>query len=1310
MTKFKTIVTSALGALCALTACAAIALSDGGEKFSVDAAGTHSTEISMTDFDSTSFVYTTLDQSSGSSLTYKFAEGKSLPMEGKAGVAVRVKNLSGADYSIFQVYIYVEDSTLVYSPYNLTATFQWMSGGVTTTKHSSAARYIIIPKDFDGYMFLDFTQMTVIRPSTSSSFDFKNTALLSAEGEGDFALPTGNYNQFGFFTLKSYAGKELIFGEHTTYTVSETGSYVLDSERATADLSTKALLSGSYPIADVQSLPSLTCNFTGDDHVTFAEASASVPYGYTLAVPARFAAGYTQGTVTVGEGESAITQTSLAVKNTYKTDTVLAVSVQSRLIALDSTARVLDPDDNGTTSANYGGAFAFATPVTGVGADGVFVRVRNTTDKTYTLNTIFLNGENGVQYSLLNTLVTFVGTDGTVTTNRAASGATVKNRNANIPALFDGYMVIPFSELVSTHVDNNVSASADWNKYEGDKLLINSTDPWRSYPKCNLTGINVYFTKGGGNEGANELILGDFGTYIGEAATFTATQTTAFDPSVSSLTANGGLVTVAAFPEAELTVSLKINGASVLSDETLDLGAESGEITLTYGEALALSPVSKLGYALVRVDCTGAEERVLTDAVYVNLLKTGGAVALDFVTEETAQATVSEDPVSLSDKAGIKVSVNNAGSDLDWRLVLTDGETKYVASSAGAGLIRKDGAVVYGDVFSVPAGFVGELYIPFNVWRGSLYGGKQLLPFDYAEGGKPESVTGKIYIDCLTGQDKTEIAQIFSAWEYVAELPAVTAAATTNANLYAEGDADLVGGAAVSPRDNLSATAAGSAKAFRITPSQLPSFDCAGFALRVKNISGADFGLRVYAVGSDGKTYVPQQKNVYTLIRADGREETLTDTNRNVILPAGFDGTVLVHFADYATDTVTAGAGQNVVREGLSLRYLNLYSAGSAQGLLVGGAATIGYDGAATPLGAVSYGEDKTDTIDVRAIAAASVTADNASVTLSADSVIYGTTQITLTAAEGKLITGVTVPEECSAQKNADGSYTVTVVRPVTSVAESYALTVTTDNALSVTVTVSGSGRVSYLGAEISGGIVVPESESYYLSAVPSAGFETTVTAGGIAVEASEQGYLIPAGTSAVEVAFTRLQAKLTVSLGENGTATLVGEALYAGEYTLDQGETYLLTVLPARGYEATVTLGGETLTPGDEGYEIVLDGDSALSVTFEPAVYTITYDLDRGTNGNNPQTYTVNDAVTFEAATKDGYTFLYWYVLDGDTEREITGIEQGSVGDLTVHAKFEMNAVEPAKGGCGSVAFGGGCAAVALCAAALVALGKKRK
>ncbi|MGN1078408.1 MAG: InlB B-repeat-containing protein, partial [Candidatus Gallimonas sp.] len=362
------------------------------------------------------------------------------------------------------------------------------------------------------------------------------------------------------------------------------------------------------------------------------------------------------------------------------------------------------------------------------------------------------------------------------------------------------------------------------------------------------------------------------------------------------------------------------------------------------------------------------------------------------------------------------------------------------------------------------------------------------------------------------------------------------------------------------------------------------------------------------------------------------------------------------------------------------------------------------------PLGAVSYGEDKTDTIDVRAIAAASVTADNASVTLSADSVIYGTTQITLIAAEGKLITGVTVPEECSAQKNADGSYTVTVVRPVTSVAESYALTVTTDNALSVTVTVSGSGRVSYLGAEISGGIVVPESESYYLSAVPSAGFETTVTAGGIAVEASEQGYLIPAGTSAVEVAFTRLQAKLTVSLGENGTATLGGEALSAGEYTLDQGETHLLTVLPARGYEATVTLGGETLTPGDEGYEIVLDGDSALSVTFAPAVYTITYDLDRGTNGSNPQTYTVNDAVTFEAATKEGYTFLYWYVLDGDTEREITGIEQGSVGDLTVHAKFEMNAVEPAKGGCGSVAFGGGFAAVALCAAALVALGKKRK
>ncbi|MGN1078352.1 MAG: hypothetical protein ACI4ST_07520, partial [Candidatus Gallimonas sp.] len=122
MTKFKTIVTSALGALCALTACAAIALSDGGEKFSVDAAGTHSTEISMTDFDSTSFVFESSTEAAGG-ISYTFTDGAGLSLGGKTGIAIRVKNLSGAEYNINQIRVYIDGSPIIYSPYNSENTF-----------------------------------------------------------------------------------------------------------------------------------------------------------------------------------------------------------------------------------------------------------------------------------------------------------------------------------------------------------------------------------------------------------------------------------------------------------------------------------------------------------------------------------------------------------------------------------------------------------------------------------------------------------------------------------------------------------------------------------------------------------------------------------------------------------------------------------------------------------------------------------------------------------------------------------------------------------------------------------------------------------------------------------------------------------------------------------------------------------------------------------------------------------------------------------------------------------------------------------
>ena len=73
----------------------------------------------------------------------------------------------------------------------------------------------------------------------------------------------------------------------------------------------------------------------------------------------------------------------------------------------------------------------------------------------------------------------------------------------------------------------------------------------------------------------------------------------------------------------------------------------------------------------------------------------------------------------------------------------------------------------------------------------------------------------------------------------------------------------------------------------------------------------------------------------------------------------------------------------------------------------------------------------------------------------------------------------------------------------------------------------------------------------------------------------------------------------------------------------------------------------------------------------FTPTVYTITYELDGGTNAvANPATYTIEDTVALAAATKTGYSFTKWTEGGEDT----TGIALGTTGNKTFTAVFGIN------------------------------------
>ena len=128
----------------------------------------------------------------------------------------------------------------------------------------------------------------------------------------------------------------------------------------------------------------------------------------------------------------------------------------------------------------------------------------------------------------------------------------------------------------------------------------------------------------------------------------------------------------------------------------------------------------------------------------------------------------------------------------------------------------------------------------------------------------------------------------------------------------------------------------------------------------------------------------------------------------------------------------------------------------------------------------------------------------------------------------------------------------------------------------------------------------------------------------------------------------------------------------------------YTLPVPIRRGYEFVGWYDDASVFPQSGTW----GATSAKSLTahWSAIVYTISYDLNGGTNASsNPTTYTVEDHIVFAPATKPGYTFLGWFDAQNDV---ISEIEVGTIGDLSLNAlwnavknKLEVSSIDDSKG-----------------------------
>ncbi|WP_270347315.1 InlB B-repeat-containing protein [Mediterraneibacter faecis] len=154
---------------------------------------------------------------------------------------------------------------------------------------------------------------------------------------------------------------------------------------------------------------------------------------------------------------------------------------------------------------------------------------------------------------------------------------------------------------------------------------------------------------------------------------------------------------------------------------------------------------------------------------------------------------------------------------------------------------------------------------------------------------------------------------------------------------------------------------------------------------------------------------------------------------------------------------------------------------------------------------------------------------------------------------------------------------------------------------------------------------------------------------------------------------------------------TTYGEETYGEEFTPDA--TYGLTV--PNGFYLAPRFGNGQITGKWQTFNFgtkITQPSYVMNFEYDyfPTDYTITYNLDGGTNSSsNPDSYTVLYGVKFADPSKKGYDFLGWYDANGN---KLTGINEGcyatfadtedlynrlnkrTTGDISVTAKWKKH------------------------------------
>ena len=93
----------------------------------------------------------------------------------------------------------------------------------------------------------------------------------------------------------------------------------------------------------------------------------------------------------------------------------------------------------------------------------------------------------------------------------------------------------------------------------------------------------------------------------------------------------------------------------------------------------------------------------------------------------------------------------------------------------------------------------------------------------------------------------------------------------------------------------------------------------------------------------------------------------------------------------------------------------------------------------------------------------------------------------------------------------------------------------------------------------------------------------------------------------------------------------------------------------------------------GEDVYDFSepVTADITITAQFIAAVtYSITYELNGGTNGDNPETHKNTTALVLKDATKEGAAFVGWFTTVDFSGDAVAEIAVGNTEDVTLYAK----------------------------------------